>query len=58
MVNANVLHPTYLLKAILSTILARGEKSAIVVTSSTSALFPMAGMALYCASKVYDDYLA
>ena len=57
MVNVNVGHVTYLLKAMLPYFLERKQRSAIVITSSTSAILSVPGQALYCASKVFEDYL-
>lgn len=52
-VTLSTLHPIYLTKALLKQLLAREQKSAIVVSSSGFGEFPTPGMISYSASKVF-----
>mmetsp|Transcript_36181 Transcript_36181/g.49022 ORF Transcript_36181/g.49022 Transcript_36181/m.49022 type:complete len:154 (+) Transcript_36181:546-1007(+) len=57
MVTLSALHPAYLTKALLSHLTKRDTKSAIVVTSSTGSVSPVAGYLSYSASKSFANYL-
>ena len=55
----NALHPTYLAKALINQLLARGKKSAIVVTSSVFGQRPTGGASIvYSATKSLARFLA
>lgn len=58
MINVNTLHPAYLTKALLSTLLARPSKSGLLFTCSGAGLIPMPGLATYSATKAFVTFLA
>jgi len=57
-VTLNAKHPLYLSKVLLTQMLLRKQKSAIVVTSSISGSRPFPGLACYSASKSLSSYFA
>ena len=57
MINVNALHPAYLSKALLSTLLARSTMSGIIITCSGAGLIPMPGLGTYSATKAFATYL-
>lgn len=56
-ITLSALHPAYLTKALLSQLTKRDTMSAIVVTSSTGSVSPVAGYLSYSASKSFSNYL-
>jgi short-subunit dehydrogenase len=55
-VNCNVLHPTYLTKAVLPLFKARKERSGLIIVSSVMAHFFNPGFTMYAVSKVFNTY--
>lgn len=51
------LHPIYLAKAFLETLIGRSKRSAIVITSSRLGTFPVPGLIPYSASKSFASYV-
>ena len=49
----NTFQPTFVIKVLLKQMLDREKRSAVVVTSSGLGLIPVAGTAVYAASKAY-----
>ena len=59
MININVLHVSYLFKAMADTLMKRDKRSAMIVTSSIAGAGPAAGALLtYSCSKIFVTYLA
>jgi 17beta-estradiol 17-dehydrogenase / very-long-chain 3-oxoacyl-CoA reductase len=56
-VTVNAIHPVYLLKVLLNQLLARKQRSGIIITSSGVGSFPAAGMITYSASKAFASFL-
>lgn len=57
--NVNAVHPMYLSKVLLPQMLARGKKSAIIVTSSVFGQRPLGGASIvYSATKSLASFLA
>ena len=57
-VTINVGHTTYLLRLMLPSMMAREHRSAIVVTSSLSAIMPLPIIQIYGATKSYGSFIA
>ena len=56
-VTVNALHPIYLTKALLNSILQRNARTAIVITSSGLGSAPMPGILAYSCSKSFSSFL-
>lgn len=56
-VTVNALHPIYLIKALLNSILKRNARTAIVITSSGLGSAPMPGILAYSCSKSFSSFL-
>lgn len=61
-VQVNINHVVYTARATLGQLVKRYEtskkRSAVVITSSILSTIPLSGVTTYCASKVFDSYLA
>ena len=51
--HVNTFQPTFMIKVLLEQMLAREKRSAIIVTSSVLGSLPVAGTAVYAATKAY-----
>ena len=58
LLQVNVQHPTFICRAVLSQLLEREQRSAIVVTSSGLGKIPVAGTIVYAASKAFASSFA
>ena len=56
-ININIVSQSLLTKIFINKLLNRNKKSAIISMSSYSATLPLILSSIYCASKIYDDYL-
>ena len=56
--NINALHPMYTAKVMIGQLLARSERSAIVVTSSGLGSRPIAGCVTYSSAKACSSFMA
>jgi short-subunit dehydrogenase len=57
MVAVNAVHPAYLAKVMIDKLLARKEKSAMIVTASVAGLRSMAGNTIYGCTKTFATFL-
>ena len=56
-ININIVSQSLLTKIFINKFLNRNKKCAIISMSSYSATLPLILSSIYCASKIYDDYL-
>jgi len=56
-ININIVSQSLLTKIFINQFLNRNKKCAIISMSSYSATLPLILSSIYCASKIYDDYL-
>jgi len=56
-ININIVSQSLLNKIFINKFLNRNKKCAIISMSSYSATLPLILSSIYCASKIYDDYL-
>lgn len=56
-VAVNAIQPAYTAKVLIDQLLARKQRSAIVVTASVAGIRPIAGSLIYCCTKTFATFL-